>query len=631
MLIRITILFLFFVADSYSQTIKVFEDELGIKGEIRLSGIYSDTILPKQGNVDIRWREKVDNGLKAYYVKGQVKNHLPVGKWIWEEAEWEYSINIGTGLSPSFNVKGRKMKWEGTFNNGIPNGKWTFVVDSILNNGKPNKNLVRIELNYSAGKPFGMISLEDKISKYALTLKGKCDVNGIVEGIWLYQYKNLSGVQVKEERQYQKGLLTEIRITEGNEVSAFRFDENMNFLKNSSEKLKIEGKTIGKLTFEQDEYGGIASELLHENLYQYFLKGWNLEVFPFEFSRNLPVFKRLEYPLNQEEIEYLVASRQLLQKQKNNIEEVLSGNHTIHRSRSVELDTTISFFQLHLSRLNFIDSILNRTDLPFFTYKDRYGGEAQKWIFGLNSMRYKKGDVYDSLEVKIPFITVGTDSVFIFQIFQKLLTQNETTFPRYYKVIEDAHISVKREKILRDLENEIAERYEKQQLFFKEKTGIASLINQKWIKGEVPMLLQKYVQTTDYEEAVYIGKNIMNVLDSIENWQSKTDRFDKMTEELKSKYTYLAYNPYTGENDIAITIKKRFLNVIITDLWPYLLKEIQAENNWDRWILLWNRQFEIFDYLMDFSARDDAHSKRVDKRVRKEKKPERILKIILHQ
>lgn len=599
-----------------AQKIKVFEDESGKKGEYRFSGIYSDTTLPKQGSVDIRWRDNDNNQLKTYRVKGQTQDYLPVGKWVWEEAEWDYEINIGASINPSFNATGKRMKWEGNFVAGKPDGKWGFTLDSVSNTGKSNGNLIKIEIQFKKGVPSGTIVLEDNFNANNLKVRGICDENGIATGNWNYSYKNSNGIQIKEDRLYQKGVLIEVKTPEG----ILKFEKNR-LLTNK------EGVRIGNLNFTQDEYGGIVSELYHENLSQYFQKGWKLEVFPFDFERKMPVFKRIEYLLQPNEVEDILISRQLLQKQKNEIEELLSGNISIHRSRSGELDTTISFLQLQLTRLNYIDSVLNRTDLPFFTYKNRYGSDARKWLNGLNELCFAKGEFYDSLVVELPKIHSLTDSIFIFHLFKNCLIKNEETFTKYYKAIEDAHISVEREGELQELENKIVVKYEKQQTFYQNKKGISETIHSSWV---VP-LLWEYIRTDGYEDALMVGHNVLIQLDSLQSWQSKVDIFDAMPEVLKANYTYLAYNPYTGNNDIPIVNKKRFITTVLTNLWPYLLNEIKVEYSWDRWGVLWNRQFEIFNYLMDFSSKDDAHSKRVNRRVRKEKKPERILKIILHQ
>lgn len=613
-----------------AQNIKKFEDDLGIQGEIRFSGTYPDTALPKQGPLDIRWRKIENKSLKTYRVKGQTRNHQPTGKWTWEEAEWEYKVNAGTGITPSFSAQGARMKWEGNLSEGIPEGKWTFTLDSITSSGKPIGILIKMDLQFKNGKPSGVVSMEDNINKNKLKLKGICE-NGIATGTWNYTYKNQEGITVREERVYKKGLLTEVRTFGGTAKSVVKFEDNDRFAETAGKDSLFEGKKIGNQQFQQDEYGGIASELLHENLHHYFLQGWVLEVFPFEIVLHVPVFKRLEYPLNSEELEDISRCRELVKKQKDTIEELLSGNIDIHRSRSGELDTTISFLQLNYERLDHIDSLLYRTELPFFTYKNRYGQGIMHWIHNLNQLRYAQGEIYDSLKIELPAITSHLDSLYIFKEFRRILENNETVFPAYYQTVEKAHISLKREGELRELEDKIVERLKEQQIFYSEKEGMYHLIYTRWIKGEIQELLREYARTDEYEEALRTGTDIVNRLDSIESWKNKIEIFEQMPVVLKSQYTYLAYNPYSGENDIEITIKKRFLNNILTNLWPYMLKEIDEETEWDKWVLLWNRQFKVFNYLMEFASKDDASSKRIDKRVRKEKKPEKILRIILQQ
>lgn len=614
---------------SHAQHMKVFEDELGIKGEYRFSGTYSDTVLPKQGMLDIRWRELTDGRLKTYRIKGQTKEHLPVGKWLWEEAEWDYKVNAGAGIGPQFQAKGERMKWEGIFSAGQPEGKWTFNLDSISGNGKLMRSLMKIDVQFKKGKPVGTLSLIDDIGPYGLKLKGNCDAGGVATGIWEYTYKNDEGVTVKEEREYKQGLLIGIRKTEGGNRTELNYDKNSRFVAKGEQPAFSDRSRVGDIRFEQDEHGGIASELYHEHLVQYFQRGWKMEVFPFAFERLIPVFRRLEHPLTADEITDIADSRHLITKQKDTISRLLSGNISIHRSRSGELDTTIAFLQLNLSRLDYLDSILNRTEQPFFTYKDRYGAQMKTWIDGLNKLRFAKGEVYDSLCVELPLVRITGDSIFIFRELTGILSKNEIIFPDYFREVENAHISVKQEGVLKELETKIAERYAEQQSFYEQKDGIGAVIYSKWVKGDIQNLIQDYARSDEYGEALNVGYEVLEKLDAVNNWQQQVELFDSMQEKLKSGYTYLVYNPYTGENDIEVTNKKRFLNSILTNLWPYLLNEIHSENDWEMWNTLWERQFSLYDYLMAFASKEDAYSKRVDKRVRKEKKPERILKILL--
>ncbi len=630
---RFLMLFLVMLAGvyhSYAQQIRLIEDEYGVKGEIRHSGLYIDSILPRQGSLDIRWRELDSLGLKTYRVKGQTRNHLPVGKWIWEEGSWNYTIHVGESIRPVFNAKGQRLRWEGSFAEGRPEGKWVFILDSVANNGSSPGALIRIDIGYKNGKPSGVFSLENTIHKNVLKLKGQCDDQGVATGTWTYYYQNHEGMFIKEERIYKKGLLTEVKTTDNGVLSVKKFEQNIRFIDHSGNAELFEGKRIGNERFEMDEYGSRPAGLVNYDLNHYFLKGWELEIFPFELIRDIPVFKKLEYPLSPEEKESISYSRELIKSQRDSIENQLAGNIYIHRSRSGQLDTAIAFLQLNLVRLNYIDSLLSRTEFPLFTYKNRYQG-VQHWISGLNMHRKTKGEVYDSLEVELPKMVIDTDTVNIFRELKKLLMQNEAVLPEYYQIVEGARIALKREGELKELEDRMVERFQEVQVFYADKAGIGAEINTKWVKGEVQKLLQEYARADQYEDALRIGNKVMLHLDSLEAWEGKIAEFNRMASVLRSHYTYLAYNPYTGVNDIEITAKKRFINNVLTYMWPYATDELKEEKDWTKWSELWSRQFRLYNYLLNFVSREDTQAKRLERRVRQEKKPERMLRLIIHQ
>src|SRR5690554_4301066 len=92
-----------------SQQVTVFNDAYGKQGEIRQVGNYLDSILPKNGKYEIRWREIDSTSLRTYLVRGTTKNHLPAGKWTWEQAEWNYSVSPGNTIRPVFQTQGQRM------------------------------------------------------------------------------------------------------------------------------------------------------------------------------------------------------------------------------------------------------------------------------------------------------------------------------------------------------------------------------------------------------------------------------------------------------------------------------------------------------------------------------------------
>ncbi len=601
-----------------AQQTKTFEDTYGIKGTYTYSGIFSDSLLPQQGPVDIKWREIEGSGITTYRARGRTARHQPEGNWIWEEARWGYNITVGTGIQPVFNTMGKRMKWEGSFANGIPHGKWIFTLDSITPGDKVLKKLLRVELTYRNGVPAGPVLYENHERNSPLKVTGTTDANGIATGTWLYAYTGEDGRPAREERTYKNGLLTSITTHRGNEKTIAVLQE------------QPENTRTGTMIFASDGHPALHTLRMDRELNAYFLNGWKLDLFPYTFNRALPGYRKPEYPLSEDEKEQITAGRQLVADQQESIRHHLAGNINIHRSRSGTLDTSIAYLQLYDQRLQYTDSLLKRTADPLFTYKNRSEQGLQHWVDGLNSMTYARGEIYDSLEVHLhAFRLVNRQNVFA--DIRNMLEQDGRKLPAYFKVVEEDRQALDREGTLRKLEDAMAARLEVLQDSYAGKDGIGGEIYQKWIKGDIQELLQHYARSDNYDTALHIGHTIMTRMDSLERWTHRTAAFDSMPRLLRQQYTYLAYNPYTGVNDIEITHKRRFITNILVNMWPYMDQEMQQEQDWHTWSALWNRRFQVYHYLVDFVSQEDRQARKLEQRIRSERKPDKMIRLLTHQ
>lgn len=629
-LISYLLVFLFLSNVAFGQNIKSFTDKFGTQGEIRYSGVFSDTILPKSGRYELRWRDVDSNNLRTYLVRGNLQNHLPHGKWTWEQADWDYTVSAGSTIRPIIQTKGQRISWAGTFNRGIAQDKWIFKLDSINSEGKSNGTFLIIEIHLINGKPGGNISIENTIPGTSFSLKGQCDNEGIAKGIWSYEYINKNGTRVKEIHTHKQGLLLEVQTLMGTTKSTRTFERNVDFLKNKALYDSTAEIRIGDARFEIDEYGEMSAQLLLQQFNTYYLKGWGLDVFPFEFLRDVPAFKQLEYPIQEFERKEIISCRELTDIQFSKVRAYLTGNILIHRSRSAELDVTISYLQATEQRLLMIDSLLNRTEDPFFTYKNRYEQGVLHWIKSINMDNTVRGEIYDSLELKLPIIEPSGGELAIFKEIHSLLEAHQEILDQRYSIVDEVAMLLKREGELKEMEDLMVRRFEELQVRFSEPTGIAAEIYTKWVKGKAQQKLQEYARTDDYNDALDLGNKFLTLEDSLNSWLQRVNEFDSMLVVLHAQYTYLAYNPYTGENDIEVKVKKRLYSNITTNLWPYMLNQMKEETDWMTWGELYNRQFKVYNYLLKFATREDKQAKRLNKRFRKEKKPERLLKAILN-
>lgn len=609
------------------QKTETFHDTYGLQGQLKYLGTMSDTALPKNGPFELQWREIDNNLITSYYTKGNLKNHQPTGFWTWEEASWKQQINVGSTISPNYQTAGKRAKWSGKFLNGLQDGKWVYTLDSIALNGQVKQKLLRIELVYKDGKPMGSFKLEEFGTTSPIVVVGQT-ANGLANGTWKYTYKKTNGASYSEERVYKEGLLLETKMQDGTQKSTVEFKDNKQYF-SATNKAQLPFQ-IGSLQFDMDNAQDSMSEWLKAQLTLRFQTGWKLAHFPHEVHFFTPMYKRLQYPLSETEKENKQLIQQEILSQNEKINRVLVDHMEIHRTRNTTLDTTVSYLELLSNRLSIIDSFMLNTENELFFYQTRETSQFKRLTKKLEHTGIGKSTTVDSLVVTLPNNSLSDSSANIFASLKNLLAVHANQLPTYIQVVEDAHLSVKQEAELQELEEKILEKLALQQQFYASATGLNYTIKNRWIEKEIPLNLQKYAQTDSFQAAKVIGLQVMVLLDSLQAWQNQTTHLDRADSTFKATYTLLAYNPYTGANDITMVVKKRFLATITNQIWPYLVADLEATKNWNEWSIKWNKAWDYYNYFLQFASMDDKNSKRVEKKVRKEKKVERMLKTIDH-
>lgn len=610
-----------------AQNVQLYEDAFGLKGEVLTTDFFEFGKLPEKGKLDIRWRSFNDGKLKTYRIKGFTKNAQLEGLASWEVARWQYEVNAGETIKPVFAASGKRKKWEGAFLEGKPNGKWTFVLDSLASDGKVFAHLLRLEMNFKKGIPDGAFYLENNLEQNGLKITGACNKSGIVNGAWTFLYKDASGKTVKEIRIYKEGLLTEIRKTEEVGVSSIMFDHNIDFIENKVDTAYVK---LGSQLFEMDEMPTIESEVLHRSLDEYFLSGWKLPVFGGEVHFEIPRYRQLAFLLTEKEKKEIADIERQIQAIKQSIQTRMQGNTFIQRHKSAKLDTTIAYLTLVENRINQLDSLLKITETEAFTYQNRNQALWLSWKDYFSEKKTAQGEVFTDLTVIQNEVFFAENQSFLEGVLAHLEEEDKRIHFCFEDVEKETTI-IQQEGELEQMAHLIEEKYKSIEQIYSKKFGVAQDIQEQLIEGEAVRLIQAFSTATQYKNAQKVGNELLQLFDSLETWEAKLNLFDAMESNLRTQYRYLAYNPYTGENDIEIRVKKRFLGIVLTELWPFLNQELKATNKWQDWSKVWGHYFDVYAYLMNFAKREDAQALRVEKRIRKEKKAEKILRIILHQ
>lgn len=629
MRISLSVYFILLCSTVFSQVVTKVVDDRGVQGVIKSKMNFSDSLLPENGSIDVRWRDVNELGIKSYAIKGMTKNHLPTARWIWEEVNWNYSIHLGKEIYPEFETTGERLKWSGIFKDGKPDGKWFFVVDSVYSKvGKP-KQLMRMNIQFEKGKPVGRFDMLNNCDEFTYSCKGGFNSDGEATGSWIHDYLNKNGTKIKEERKYHRGIIIEVIRTENEVETKFQVEKNNHLISLIIGDSLIDFR-IGDHLFKYDEFGGDMMNLLIEQFETYFFSAWVLEAVPFDFSRNFNMFKQLEFPLTSVESQAIETSRLIIEQQRKQIQSCLQGNIFIHRTRNATLDLAISYLEATQNRLDIIDSLLLQAKEKLFTYKRRDVNNTLDWVELINNSALVKGEVYDSVELNLPLIQLDVAFQTVFVELEMNLRKMETELPFFVGLIEKSVQTIQREGELKDIEDDMVDRFKKMQTIYENQEGIGQQIYLKWVNGKAYEILQTYARSTDYSHALSLQQDLLTVMDTLFVWSESVNDFNNMIQQLNEQYRYFTYNPYTGENDLEIKVKKRFFTNVTTVLWPYIENEIANENEWEKFMFLWQRQFTLYHFLYDFSRRDDAQARRVSRRFKNEKKPEKLLKILMN-
>ena len=93
---------------------------------------------------------------------------------------------------------------------------------------------------------------------------------------------------------------------------------------------------------------------------------------------------------------------------------------------------------------------------------------------------------------------------------------------------------------------------------------------------------------------------------------------------LSQEYTQYLYNPYTGDYNVEVVVKRRFLEKIVETYWPYRLEVLRNVDSGTAFIEKYNETVQIIEMLLKFAHVKDAEAKRLERRVRRAKGVENI-------
>lgn len=612
-----------------AQNKKEFTDIYGLKGRITFAGEWADEHLPESGPYRLQWREVNFDTLQTYSVAGRIRSYLPHGAWTWDEARWEYSIEPDQGgLAPVFQTEGTQRSWKGSFDKGTAQGKWSYALgDAPLQSSFINAPL-RIDAELRQGRMVNKFSVTDRRTPSNIEITGYCDALGVADKTWTFRYIQDS-LPVLAKLTYHSGILIQRSLKLGDsEAITLTFSDRIDILAADGGNEAEVG--IGPHEFQVDELSGRPGEMLAYYMNEHFLQGWELEQFAFEPRRLAPVFKKLQYRLSATDSAYRDTAQMRITDLRQAIEERFEGrNLEIKRARSAELDLSIAVLQRALQLADSMEQILVYSREPLFTYQNRNAGALSHYFDSLKVQGMAQGEVYEE----------ATDSLFddeaqavrssFFGQLDAMSAKLERKVKVYLPQLDKIFAEMRKEGELRDLEALMESRLTGLDSLYAPLEGLGRQVGDTWVNGYLSAEVRAYAKIDDYQEAMATASALLARMDSLIAWSGQWKEIDNTTRDLEEGYKYFAYNPYTGDRDIELSVKSRFRRQVQEVLLPYIEGELKTAETWDEFEALRATSAQLRKELLRFAFMDERADQRLERRLRRENQPERLLRQFL--
>jgi hypothetical protein len=447
-------------------------------------------------------------------------------------------------------------------------------------------------------------------------------------GQWFLTYTDAkSGIPISEERTYKNGLLLEVRTTKEEKTKTTVIQENKDALKLLHDK-QASLIALSPNNYYFDGFESVGSRIINGGLQEYASCGWMLNGFDYYGDRMAPHFKRIIYPLQTNEIEELDSLCTQVDLMKKKMFDYRNNSSlVINRTRNSEFDLAIAYIHESCKLLNLIDSMIDYIEQPNFVYYNRYSSSFSAVQNKLFAVKYIAASHYEKRD-SLPIYWYPDEASPIVSPLLKITHQLSVKLHDHLSIINREIETMHREGELLSIEHDLYNQYNKLDSITKVSSGVLRKVYGYWVGEYVKNRIQEYAKTTDYDLAKSLALDTRNKMDSLQSWVNKVQFMDSINSRIDAQYYYLAYNPYTGKNDLEMRLKKRFYHAITAVLMPELQKQFMMSRDWQTWLDLLALNYEVYHDVMDFVTKDDKNARKIEKKIRKTDNPDRMIRLL---
>jgi hypothetical protein len=99
--------------------------------------------------------------------------------------------------------------------------------------------------------------------------------------------------------------------------------------------------------------------------------------------------------------------------------------------------------------------------------------------------------------------------------------------------------------------------------------------------------------------------------------------------DFQKAYTQMLYNPYMGVNNIEQVNRRRLLTYFKVDFWPWWCEQLQQVARPQQLFEAQETAKLLYEAIMALGTDDSREANRLEKRIRREKSPERVVRLLL--
>lgn len=583
------------------------------------------------------------------------QNNLTDGTWTFFFSQLDILIDRlhlarNAELSLEYNLEGTEKVYHFNYRQGVPHGKW-IIRDKLISDKKYLRTGIVSYLNFNDGILAGSFFGEYDNTFGLVKIIGRTNAEGFLEDKLLIEYSTESG-SYEEVRHYRNGLLTSIDLyvdEDGcNLIDRIFYDDvldNLQKLENDTTGINFELSKRGFGLIFNNGYRENEVKLTAQNTgnkhFHDFLK--KFDRFPL-FADSMAQASR--YPLTRT-FQYVYPSdeRELIQQLKEKTDRILalqksfieSPKFILDKEKSDSLAFIYGYIENAYTKSLLVKDALGKIDSDFFKLRSR-NNFYRNGIEGLNApdtIYYSLGKENRFKIIEEPvLITSPEDLVVQTGNFLNFLHETTDNFINYTR---NQVRSYERQATIDSLNNLIVlstnnllDVYEDSDtLFYGRRPEELPLSFKLYLittnRLITPLRLQ-YINEEDFSKKLYIGSELLCLLQELDYNILEVQRMERISEELNLAFTVFSENPFyqrQAESKILPNIEKAGLLLI-----EFYIEQMLRINNCDELKARFNKVYSIEKRLKELAVSNDREAFQIDRALRREKVPVRIERIL---